>query len=102
MIAWAMGAYRPIGLRMLAPVSLVVFGVIFLIVVVSSLGTVQRASQPRRPAPGANQRVYLVKSGDTLVKIATKTGVSIEQLLQLNPAIDPQGLVTGQRVKLRE
>jgi LysM repeat protein len=44
----------------------------------------------------------VVKAGDTLVKIADSTGVPIEELLSLNPSIDPQGLVTGQRVKLRE
>ena len=49
-----------------------------------------------------NRRVYVVKAGDTLVKIADNTGVPIEELLSLNPSIDPQGLVTGQRVKLRE
>jgi LysM repeat protein len=128
-----MGAYRPTGLRMLAPISLVAFAVIFLIVVVSSLDggsesngkrasasdqrTEKRATGARRTrtassrgttgatgATGAsgNRRIYVVKAGDTLVKIADSTGVSIEELLTLNPSIDPQGLVTGQRVKLRE
>jgi LysM repeat protein len=125
-----MGAYRPTGLRMLAPVSLAVFAVVFLIVIVSSLDggseskekstgasehrTVGRTTKSRRSgttgstgttgATGATgtRRVYVVKAGDTLVKIADKTGVSIEDLLALNPSIDPQGLVTGQRVKLRE
>jgi LysM repeat protein len=124
---------------MLAPISLVAFAVVFLIVIVSSLGggsdskskgvsasarqTGKRASHPRRTrttdstgttgttgatgasgATGAfaNRRVYVVKAGDTLVEIADRTGVPIEELLSLNPSIDPQGLVTGQRVKLRE
>ena len=134
-----MGAYRPTGLRMLAPISLVAFAVVFLIVIVSSLGggseskskgvtasaqqTGKRANRGRRTrttnstgttgttgatgvsgATGAfaNRRVYVVKAGDTLVEIADRTGVPIEELLSLNPSIDPQGLVTGQRVKLRE
>jgi len=119
-----MGAYRPIGLRMLAPVSLVAFAVVFLIVIVSSLDggseskdRVTRASEGRTAArttearrsgtTGARgttntRRAYVVRAGDTLVKIADRTGVSIEELLSLNPSIDPQGLVTGQRVKLRE
>jgi LysM repeat protein len=118
---------------MLAPISLVAFAVVFLIVIVTSLGggseskskavsasaqqTEKRANRSRRArttsstgatgasgATGAfvNRRVYVVKAGDTLVKIADTTGVPIEQLLSLNPSIDPQGLVTGQRVKLRE
>jgi LysM repeat protein len=117
---------------MLAPISLVAFAVVFLIVIVSSLGgdsdsksktaraseqRTERTSQARRTrregatgttgATGAtgvvvSRRVYVVKAGDTLVKIAETTGVPIEQLISLNPSIDPQGLVTGQRVKLRE
>jgi LysM repeat protein len=117
------------SLRLLAPVSLGLFALIFLIVVVSSLGgessskrntpvketgkTFKR-TQPTRTTgstgssgatgstvPG-NQKFYVVRSGDTLSKIATKTGVEIEELLTLNPSIDPQGLGTGQRIKLRE
>jgi LysM repeat protein len=126
---------------MLAPISLVAFAVIFLIVIVSSLDggseskdkstrisqqqAVKRKSERRTSttqttgttgttgatgATGAtgttgafaNRRVYVVRSGDTLVTIAARTGVPIEELLSLNPSIDPQGLVTGQRLKLRE
>ena len=114
-----MGTYRPTGLRALAPVSLTAFAVVFLIVIVSSLDngspskdrsgpspatrTVQRQSRsPQQTQIQGSRRIYVVKEGDTLVKIAEKTGVSIEQLLSLNPSIDPQGLVSGQRVKLRE
>jgi LysM repeat protein len=117
-IAAGMSTFRPTGLRMLAPVSLALFAVVFLIVVVASLGgdsgakdsattstrerTVQRTTGQKTTPVSATRRTYVVKSGDTLVKISEKTGVSIEQLLSLNPSIDPQGLVTGQRVKLRE
>ena len=114
---------------MLAPISLVAFAVVFLIVVVSSLDggsessdrraraseqrTEKRTGDTRRTRTGStgstgatgasgNRRVYVVEAGDTLVKIADTTGVPIEELLSLNPSIDPQGLVTGQRVKLRE
>jgi LysM repeat protein len=133
-----MGAYRPSGLRMLAPISLVAFAVIFLIVIVSSLDggseskdrgsritqqqSVKRKSERRTSTtetsgstgttgatgatgttgPIGNRRIYVVRAGDTLVRIAARTGVSIEELLSLNPSIDPQGLVTGQRLKLRE
>jgi LysM repeat protein len=134
-----MGAYRPTGLRMLAPISLVAFAVVFLIVIVSSLSggseskskgvsasaqrTGKQTHRARRTGTSnskgatgatgatgasgatgafANRRFYVVKAGDTLVVIAERTGVPIEDLLSLNPSIDPQGLVTGQRVKLRE
>jgi LysM repeat protein len=43
-----------------------------------------------------------VKSSDTsLDSIARKTGVPTDRLLSLNPALDPQTLVPGQRIKLR-
>jgi LysM repeat protein len=104
---------------MLAPISLGLFGVILLIVVVSSLGdgsSSGRQEPASRAAPKpkstnrqssgtpsvTGQRVYVVKPGDTLSTIAAKTGIEIDRLLSLNPSIDPQGLVSGQRIKLRE
>ena len=111
-----MSAVRQSPLRMLAPLALGAFAVVFLIVVVSSLGgdssskretpmSEGRSGQQRETsgAPATSQRkTYVVKSGDTLSKIAARTGVEIERLLTLNPTVDPQGLVTGQRIKLRE
>ena len=37
-----------------------------------------------------------------MVQIAQETEVPIERLIVLNPSVDPQALVTGQRIKLRE
>ncbi|HEY1275079.1 MAG TPA: LysM domain-containing protein [Thermoleophilaceae bacterium] len=48
------------------------------------------------------RRNYVIKTGDTLGAISEKTGVSVERLQQLNPELDPQALVAGQRIKLRE
>jgi LysM repeat protein len=50
----------------------------------------------------AHRRTYVVKTGDTLGAIAIKTGVSVSTLEDLNPGLDPQGLVAGQKLKLRE
>lgn len=44
---------------------------------------------------------YVVQNGDTLTSIAAETGVSIERIQRLNPGIDPQILVSGQKLKLR-
>lgn len=44
---------------------------------------------------------YVVQNGDTLTSISSKTGVSIEQIQTLNPGVDPQILVSGQKLKLR-
>jgi LysM repeat protein len=108
--------------RMIAPAALVLFAIVLLIVIAASLGdedsdadrrgTVTRQSRdsretrtsPERGATGAvtARRTYVVRSGDTLAKIAAQTGVAIDRLIAINPSVDPQGLVTGQRIKLRE
>lgn len=55
---------------------------------------VERQKKPRKAA-------YVVKEGDTLLAIAADTGVSITRLEELNPGLDPQRLIAGQRIKLR-
>jgi LysM repeat protein len=106
-------------LRVLAPASLVVFAIALLVVVALSVsggddrGSSQSAagarttkqSQSRSGRQPARQavrprRFYTVKPGDNLATIAEQTGVQLDQLRALNPTLDPQGLVSGQRVKL--
>jgi LysM repeat protein len=45
--------------------------------------------------------VWVVQPGDTLGKISVKTGIDEDILLQLNPDLDPQALLEGQRIALR-
>ena len=59
------------------------------------------ASRGRSPRENSNRRFYIVRAGDNLALIAEKTGVTLEQLRALNRTLDPQALVTGQRVRLR-
>ncbi len=105
---------------MLAPASLGLFAVVLLIVIAASVGggsdsgdrdgdgaspgtrNAQPATERRGAESSADRRVYRVRSGDTLAGIADRTEVSLARLLELNPSIDPQGLVTGQRIRLRE
>lgn len=108
--------------RLLAPIAIVVFAVALLIVVTSAGGGDKSASQSaatrqeqrdlelkRTRAKKAKQRasgklpqgVYVVKTGDTLGSIAQKVGIPVEKLQELNPNLDPQALVSGQRIKLR-
>lgn len=119
-------------LRLLAPVALVAFGVAFLIVLTSSDVEDEGGSRARPDAeqaergaggreggagsggggsgvPATDERedelpadVYVVKTGDTLAGIAEKTGLTVERLQLLNPDLDPQALVSGQKIKLRE
>jgi LysM repeat protein len=95
--------------RFLAPLALVVF-VLVLVMLISSTGgggsksstTKANRTTTTRARPPAKPRTYVVKSSDTsLDSIASKTGVPTAQLLALNPTLDPQTLVPGQRIKLR-
>ena len=45
--------------------------------------------------------VWIVRPGDTLGAISIKTGVDVTTLQTLNPNIDPQALLEGQRIALR-
>jgi LysM repeat protein len=101
--------------RFLAPLALVAF-VVALFLVVSSTGgggdgsgsPASNTSQPEATAtpaaadgtPRRKRRVYVVKPGDTPSGIAEKTGVSLEQLEEANPDLDPQLLAPGQRIRL--
>jgi LysM repeat protein len=46
-------------------------------------------------------KTYEVQSGDTLTSIAHKTGVPVAEILRLNPGVDPQILISGEKLKLR-
>jgi len=90
------------------------FIVAFIIVLSSSGGTSSSGHQlsPASSTPTqttsrsrskfAHRRTYTIKAGDTLGAIAIKTGVSVTDLEDLNPGLDPQGLVAGQKIKLRQ
>jgi LysM repeat protein len=45
--------------------------------------------------------VWIVHAGDTLGAISLKTGIAVETLQALNPDLDPQTLLEGQRIALR-
>jgi LysM domain-containing protein len=44
--------------------------------------------------------VWIVQSGDTLGGISAKTGIDVQTLQTLNPDLDPQTLLEGQRIAL--
>jgi LysM repeat protein len=45
--------------------------------------------------------VWIVREGDTLGAISLKTGIDVTTLQALNPDLDPQTLIEGQRIALR-
>ena len=63
--------------------------------------TEQPAATGSQPTP-PRRASYTVKLNDTLGLISEKTGVAVERLQELNPELDPQNLIVGQRIKLRE
>ena len=105
--------------RFLAPLALVAFG-FALFMVVNSSSTDPETAEPNRatetqPAGGTNgdeeaeerprrrgPRRYTVKPGDTPSSIAEETGVPLDEILRLNPNLDPQTLNPGERIKLRQ
>jgi LysM repeat protein len=104
--------------RFLAPLALLAVVIALFMVVSSSRNDSGSGDKPGRtssqstatPAKGSknNQRErkgprrYTVKSGDTPSSIADKTGVPLEEILRLNPDLDPQTLSPGQRIRLRQ
>ena len=107
--------------RYLAPIALVAFALALLIVVTSTGGggggggstSTPAASGSRTTTTGSHTttgttttrtripRIYVIKPGDSLSIIADKTGVTVERIQELNPDVDPQALVSGERLKLR-
>jgi LysM repeat protein len=65
-------------------------------------GATKTSSKAKRAAKKRQRRrTYTVKAGDTPSGIAEKTGVPLDQILELNPDLDPQSLSPGTKIKLR-
>jgi len=43
---------------------------------------------------------YVIQSGDTLGGIASRYGTTVDQLMTLNPGLDPSALQPGQRIRV--
>ncbi len=113
----------PRQLRLLAPVALVFFLIAGVLIVAGTSGgsshtSVSRATlekdrdlglgrfaSPRSGSAPAGAPssggTYVVQQGDTLGSIAAKTGISVSRLQALNPSVDPQSLLSGQKLRLR-
>lgn len=69
--------------------------------------TVETTPSTTEPEPtttvprGCQKQRYTVKSGDTLESIAEKCDVPVDQLLELNPTIDPLALNPGDKIRIR-
>ncbi len=94
--------------RIFAAIALVGAVVVVIVAIASSLGgsdsstkSRQGGNQPAQKGHKTKAATYVVKSGDTLVSIAHRTGVPVVHLLALNPEVDPQILIAGETLKLR-
>jgi LysM repeat protein len=45
-------------------------------------------------------RYYTIQPGDTLSSVALRENITVDELLRLNPGIDPHVLHTGQRIRV--
>jgi LysM repeat protein len=64
-------------------------------------GNAQKPSVSKAGQRAVQRGVWIVHSGDTLGSISVKTGIDVTTLQQLNPDLDPQTLLEGQRIALR-
>jgi LysM repeat protein len=64
-------------------------------------GELTQVSEPTSEGQKALDRgFYVVKDGDTLAQIAQDTGLELDTVSELNPELDPQALIAGERVTL--
>ena len=53
------------------------------------------------PVPVKRRRFYKLRSGETLSDVAIKFNTTVEQLLALNPGVQPTNLTVGQRIRVK-
>lgn len=100
--------------RVFAAIALVCGFLVVLVVIVATLGGdgggSSDGSPPARQVTSGSSdggkvvhtpKSYVVQNGDTLTSIAHATGVSVVRIQELNPGVDPQILISGEKLKLR-
>ncbi len=102
--------------RFAAPAAFLVAATVAILLVRSGLengdaetpGTTPTATAPATTEPGTTAatttgpggRFYVIRAGDTLAAIAEEHETTVEQLLVLNPELDPVALTVGQRIRV--
>jgi LysM repeat protein len=105
--------------RFLAPAVFFFAAIVLVLLVQNGLGSEGSGTETTTPATAPNQptetnagtgtdsqqparrRFYRVRGGDTLDSIAVQFETTVEELLRLNPGIDPLALSPGQRLRVR-
>jgi LysM repeat protein len=63
--------------------------------------TVTNRTVTTTAVPPRRRRYYRLKAGETLSDVAIKFQTSVEQLLALNPGIQPTNLTVGERIRVK-
>ena len=68
----------------------------------TSVRTETVVTQPSTtPVPVKRRRYYRLRSGETLSDVAIRFNTTVEQLLALNPGIEPTNMTDRQRARLQ-
>jgi LysM repeat protein len=99
--------------RLVAPLAFFGAATVFIILIQSGLnsGSTDTATTATPPATApttggtttpatGRKKFYRVKSGDTLESIAAKFNTTVDDLLTLNPNVDPLALSPRQRIRV--
>ena len=63
---------------------------------------VDYGTQAQAPAPAPSEKWYTVSKGDNLTKIARRNGMTVSQLIKLNPQIkNPNIIIVGQKIRIK-
>ena len=106
--------YRMWIYRIAAPVAFFLAATILVVLIQKGLDDGSSASTttgglPTVTAPTTSEptntgkkkkKIYHVKAGDTLESIAAKFDTTVDDLLALNPGIDPLALSPGQKIRV--
>ena len=65
-----------------------------------ALPTAPTTTAPTTTARRVAARYYTIQTGDTLGAIALRERTTVEELLRLNPGIQPQSLRAGSRIRV--
>ena len=67
----------------------------------SELSQAEKERRRERRRVRARRTSYTVRPGDTIEVISERTRVPRDEIIRLNPDLDPQALQPGQKIKLR-
>jgi hypothetical protein len=103
------GTWQRWGARWLALLALAAAVIALVVVIGGSLDSGgddgerrgERQERERREQAQPQGETYVVQPGDSLSGIADQANVPEEELLRLNPDVDPQALQPGETLRLR-